>query len=200
MKERDEGSEPFWTIDEELCELPISEGGEPTSYAVRIKAHLQHSTYQGNREVYPLQAEQGTKIDLIARAYVLVPDITLTVDLRRDVLPSNMGGEVVESSWRGMRHEELARLRGLYYAEDRALAIWEIDDVDRLDLTGRLTLWQGFEAFLRRHHPDARRIYTDDAEPGANQVDNQDFLRSLGYQDVASMHRVFAKELLELHP
>lgn len=200
MKERDAGSESFWTIDEELCELPLLHGGEPTSYSVRVKAHVQHSTYQNNRELYPLQADQGTKMDLIARAYVLVPDITLTVDLHRDVLPSNMVGEMVESSWRGMRHEELARLRGLYYVEDRALAIWEIDDVDRLDLAGRLTLWQGFERFLTHRYPDARRMYADDAEPGPSQADNQDFLRSLGYQDAASTPRVFAKELFAPHP
>lgn len=198
MKERDEGSEPFWTIDEELCELPLLRGGEPTSYSVQIKAHLQHSTYHGNRELYPLKSEQGTKVETTARSYILIPDITLTVDLYNEALSAGIG-EVVGSEWRGMRHEELARLRGLYYVEDRALAIWEIDDVDRLDLTGRLTLWQGFEAFLRRHHPDARCVYTDDAEPGPNEVDNQDFLRSLGYQDVASTHRIFAKALPESH-
>src|SRR5689334_17336736 len=121
MKEREGGhEEPFWTIDEELCELPLMEGGEPTSYAVRIKAHVQHTTYHGNRELYPLQAEQGTKTDLTARAYILVPDITLTVDLYRETLPSGAIGEVLESGWQGMRHEELARMRGLHYVEDRA--------------------------------------------------------------------------------
>jgi hypothetical protein len=194
MKERDEGSEPFWTIDEELCELPLLHDGEPTSYAVRIKAHLQHSTYHGNRELYPLQAGQGTKVETTARAYILVPDITLTVDLYRDGLPAGGIGEVVESDWQGMRHEELARMRGLYYVEDRVLAIWEIDDVDRLDLTGRLTLWQGFEQFLTHRYPDARRMYADDAEPGDNEADNRDFLRSLGYQHLGGAHRIFMKE------
>jgi hypothetical protein len=200
MKERGLGSEPFWTIDEELCELPLLHGGETTSYSVRIKAHLQHSTYHGQRELYPLQAELGTKVETTARAYILAPDITLTVDLYREVSSPGGVGEVVGSEWQGMRHEELARLRGLYYVEDRALAIWEIDDANRLDLTGRLTLWQGFERFLLRRHPDAAWIYTDDAEPGDNEADNRDFLRSLGYQHLGGTHRIFTKELLEPHP
>jgi hypothetical protein len=199
MKERDEESEPFWTIDEELCELPLLHGGEPTSYSVRIKAHLQHSSYNGNRELYPLQTTQGTKVETTARAYILVPDIMLTVDLYREVLPAGDIGEVVGSQWQGMRHEELARIRGLYYVEDRALGIWEVDAAERLDLTGRLTLWQGFEDFLKQHHPDAQRIYTDDAEPGDNEADNRDFLRSLDYRHLPGAHRIFAKDLLESH-
>jgi hypothetical protein len=195
MKERELGAEPFWTIDEALCELPLMDGGEPTSYSVRIKAHLQRSNYHGDRELYPLEGEQGTKTDLIARAYVLVPDITLTVDLYCEGLTAGGIGEVKESNWRGMRHQELARLRGLYYVEDRALAIWEIDDLNRLDLAGRLTLWQGFERFLLQQHPDATRIYTDDAEPSDNEADNRDFLRSLGYQHLVGPHRIFAKEI-----
>lgn len=55
------------------------------------------------------------KVETTARAYILVPDITLTVDLSREPVPTGGGvGTVVGSEWQGMRHEELARLRGLY--------------------------------------------------------------------------------------
>ncbi len=32
-----------------------------------------------------------------------------------------------------MRHHDIAFVRGLYYQEDRALAIWEVDASDTLD-------------------------------------------------------------------
>jgi hypothetical protein len=71
--------------------------------------------------------------------------------------------------------------------------------------SGRSTMavgstWQRFEEFLLRRHPDATRIYTDDAEPSDNEVDNRDFLHSLGYQQLVGSHLVFAKELPDLRP
>jgi hypothetical protein len=197
MRERDSRNEhaSLWGIDDELAQLPMSECGETTSYSVRIKARVDRSEYHGKRELYPLFQDHGTKLDLTARAYILIPALTLEADVFDSELSSGAIGNVVSSRWEGMKHHEIARLRSLYYQEENALAIWEIDDFDRLDIVSRITLWQGFEHFLVHHYPKATRIYADDAEPGHNTADNQKFLEALGYSPEGTT-RIFAKGLL----
>jgi hypothetical protein len=196
MKERDDRSEyaSLWSIDEELAQLPMREWGETTSYGVRIKARSDQTRYHARRELYPLSRDQGTKHDVTARAYVLLPGITLTADLFDKESSAGEIGNVVSSRWDGMKHHEIARLRGMYYEEEKSLAIWEIDDFDRLDIVSRITLWQGFEKFLKRHYPKANRMYADDSEPGENAADNQRFLEALGYRSVGTP-RIFTKGL-----
>jgi hypothetical protein len=196
MRERDPRREhaSLWSIDEELVQLPMSKWGETTSYSARIKARIDHTRYHARKELYPLSRAEGGKVDLTARAYVLLPSITFTVDLFDNVSPSGAVGNVVSSQWEGMKHHEIARLRSMYYEEEKSLAIWEIDDFDRLDSASRIILWQGFEQFLLRHYPEARRIYTDDSEPGENTADNQRLLEALGYRSVGTP-RIFTKAL-----
>jgi hypothetical protein len=102
---------------------------------------------------------------------------------------------VTDSAWQGMRHHDIANVRGLYYEEDRSLAIWEVDTWGRLDEFGQATLWQGFERWLTARFPQATRIFTDDAEPGEDTTRNRDFLHGLGYEHVDGTHRIFAKRV-----
>lgn len=94
-----------------------------------------------------------------------------------------------------MRHHEIAKARGLYFAQDRALAVWEVDSFSRLDDFTHGQLWQAFEHWLIGRFPEAVQIFTDDDEPGDSRADNQEFLRSLGYEQATGAQRIFSKEV-----
>ncbi|GAC1344513.1 MAG: hypothetical protein NVSMB27_05570 [Ktedonobacteraceae bacterium] len=193
--ERDERRESLWQIDETLGELELQEpAGGPDLYTVRLKTRTERAPYRALNELYPL-AHNGTRQDIFGKAYILVPDMTLTVGLAPQEEPSGAIGQVTASSWQGMRHHEIAALRGLYYEEDAALAIWEVDGFGRLDSFAHGTLWRQFESFLARRFPQATRVYSDDSEPGEDPDQNQDFLTALGYQPVTGFPRIVVKEV-----
>ena len=197
MKEQEQPhhEEPFWTIDEELGELELLERPSgPALYTVRLKARQESAPYHPKRELYPL-AHKGTRQEVWGKAYILVPDITLTVGLYKNLPPSGAIGQVTNSTWHGMRHHDIANVRGLYYQEDQVLAIWEVDAWSRLDELTHGRLWQLFESFLLSRYPEASRIYTDDAEPGEDPSDNREMLSSLGYTPLTGTQRIFAKEV-----
>jgi hypothetical protein len=98
-------------------------------------------------------------------------------------------------SWEGMRHHDTASVRPLYYADDRSLAIWDLDTWGRLDDFAHGRLWQLFETFLLTRFPGAIRIFTDDAEPNEDAKRNRDFLGALGYEHVPGTHRIMAREV-----
>ncbi|MBV9279422.1 MAG: hypothetical protein JOZ41_05030 [Chloroflexi bacterium] len=187
--------ESFWHLDEALGELELKE--RPTGldlYAVRLKARTGTSSYRPRSEIYPL-THAGTEHEVSGRAYILVPDITLTVDLFPNPPPSGAIGRITSSEWHGMRHHDIAAVRGLYYEQDRALAIWEVDAWGRLDEATHSKLWRLFEQFLLNRYPEATQIFADDAEPGNDTERNRGFLGSLGYTPVAGTARVLAKRI-----
>jgi hypothetical protein len=185
--------EAFWHLDEELGELELQERpGGPELYTVRLKAHTAHGPYQAERVIYPLSCD-GTQHEVSGKAYILVPDLTLTVGLFPDPSPSGPIGTVTGSQWQGMRHHDIANVRGLFYEQDRTIGIWEVDAWGQLDEFSHGRLWLAFESFLVRRFPSAERIVTDDAEPGENTRRNQMFLKQLGYRHIASTARVWQK-------
>ena len=103
---------------------------------------------------------------------------------------------MTESNWQGMRHHDIANVRGLYYKEDRALAIWEVDAWGRLNEFAHGQLWRLFETWLIARFPGAARIFTDDAEPHEQTQRNREFLIALGYGHVVGTHRIFQKEVV----
>jgi hypothetical protein len=177
-----------------LGELELQERpGGPELYTVRLKAHTASDAYQADRVLYPL-AHDGIQHEISGKAYILVPDLTITVGLFSDPLPSGAIGTVTGSQWRGMRHHDIADVRGLFYAQDRTIGIWEVDAWGRLDEFTHARLWLAFESFLVRRFPTAERIVTD-AEPGEDARRNQAFLEELGYQHIASTLRFWQKEV-----
>jgi hypothetical protein len=187
---------PFWHPDEELGELELKERPNASDgNMVRLKAHTATIPYHAKRELYPLEHD-GTEHEVAGKAYILVPDITLTVGLYTDPQPSAAIGQVTDSSWQGMRHYDIANVRGLYYEDDRALAVWEVDPWERLDEFAHGRLWQLFETFLIARFPGAARIFTDDAEPHEQTERNREFLKALGYEHVVGTHRIFKKEVV----
>jgi hypothetical protein len=185
--------ETFWHLDEELGELELQERpGGPGLYTVRLKARMATGPYHAERVLYPLSFD-GTQHEVAGKAYILVPDLTLTVGLYTDPPPSGPIGTVTGSQWRGMRHHDIANVRGLFYQQDRTIGMWEVDVWGRLDEFTYARLWLAFESFLVRRFPEAVRIVTDDAEPGADTKQNQAFLEGLGYRHIANTHRIWQK-------
>jgi|SRR5579872_1580215 len=196
MTEREElARESLWHFDEELGAMELKERrSRPDLYTVRLKARTESTPYQSARELYPL-THSGRKHEVSGKAYILVPDMTLAVGLYPQERPSGAIGEVTAFEWQGMRHHDIANVRGLYYDADQALAIWEVDEWQRLDEFAHGRLWQLFENWLVQRIPAATQIFTDDAEPHEDTERNREFLHNLGYAHVAGTHRIFAKEV-----
>ncbi len=189
----EEDTDPFWHLDEQLTELSLKERASgPDVYTVRLKAHTETSPYTPQHTIYPLK-RSGTQVEITGKAYILIPDVTLTVRLFDHPVPSGALGTVRDSAWEGMRHHEIAKARGLYYEEDQALALWALDSFDRLDEETHTRLRVAFESWLLERFPKAQRIFTDDDEPGDNPTANQVFLRSQGYDQI--LPRVFVREV-----
>ncbi len=71
----------FFPLDEELGEIELQERPSgPDLYTARLKARTASFPYQAKRALYPLQHD-GTEHEVAGKAYILVPDITLTVGL-----------------------------------------------------------------------------------------------------------------------
>jgi len=100
------GEQPFWHLDEALGEIELQERPSgPDLYAVRLKARTASFPFHAKRELYPLQHD-GTEHEVSGKAYILVPDITLTVGLFPTPPPSGAIGTVTDSAWQGMRHHD----------------------------------------------------------------------------------------------
>jgi hypothetical protein len=184
-------------LDEELGEIQLY--GRPRGHdvsTVRLKARESSTPYRATRELYPL-LHDGTEHEISGRAYILVPDLTLRVDLFADPELSSALGRITDVRWEGMRHHDIASVRGLYYDADRAIGLWEVDSWGHLDELTHGRLWQLFESFLLTRFPAATRIYTDDAEPGEDQEQNRAFLHGLGYRHVAGTDRILAKGVVQ---
>jgi hypothetical protein len=188
-----EPEDPFWQFDEAIGEGRFY--GEP--YTMRLKAHISEERYhraEGD-EIVPLQAKSGTRIDVLAKPYILIPDYTFTIGMYSQPTEQGAIGEVISSDWVGMKQQEIGQAQSWLYKEDRTLILWEAylhdwcrKDDPRTDETLH-TLWTGFEGFLLRqlsHHP-IERI----AVPGWEPLYDTDkeawpqFLEGLGYDRIS---------------
>ncbi len=190
MKERDQGGheqndDPFWNVDEAIGEGSFQ--GKPAM--IRLRAHIAPEPYRlETREIIPLRAKTGTRLYVLAKPYILKPDISLTIALYPRPLPSGAIGTVVDSQWEGMRPVEVGHAQAWLYPEDCTLIVWECLLEDRYrsadpesDDTLK-ALWSGFEQFLLRQLPRPERMATPSWEP-IYQTDRwRAFLQSMGYQ------------------
>src|SRR5260370_892265 len=123
---------PYWTHDTSLCTGSFrSFGREP--FLVRGKLHLADEPYRKSDvdlEIVPLAHKQGMSTYVNMRAYVLVPDITLTVDLyptpRQSAAYSYIGkvaGAAKENP--KMKEQEIGDGQAWYYPTDNLAAGYE---------------------------------------------------------------------------
>lgn len=205
MKERDPygpqspESEPFWQFDEVIGEIDI--GDEPTT--IHLRAHISEEHYHrgtDSEEIVPLAARRGTRVYVMARPYILEPDISFTIALYPTPAPDGAIGEVVSSEQKGVRPREIGQAQAWLYREERTLILWEAYLHDwartpdpRADTTLK-AVWEGFERFLLRHLEGVDRIVSPSWEPIYEDTTAwRQFLESLGYRQVND--RAFEKQL-----
>jgi hypothetical protein len=177
MREREGEVDPYWSEDVLLGEVALPDG--PT--LVRLRLHQSEEPYHGRNiaELVPLSQPTGTRTYVHAQPYVLVPEITLSVGLSPTPQETGVIGEVVDSTWKGMRHVEIGQAQAWYYPVDRLLVLWECYLLDRWRLDDPLhdpalaALWEGFEGQLLARFPATERIATpsweDLVRPGLTQ-------------------------------
>jgi hypothetical protein len=184
-------TDPYW--DSEIGTATID--GEP--YAIRLKLHESREPYTESQEIVPV-ARRGERVYFHAEAYLLTPDIHLTVELTGRT-PEGAIGHVRDAEYTGVRPLEIGDCQGWYYPADRTLILWECvlgDRHRREDPTHDPllhTLWEGFERSLLERAPDARRIVTPNWEPLYEQPAWRQFLSGQGYEPVTE--RAFGKEV-----
>jgi hypothetical protein len=172
----------YWTIDEALGEVQLYRD----TWTLRLKAHTDEEQYRSRHtEIVPLSADHGSRTAVVARPYILIPDITLGVQLAPTPEPSGVIGTVRSSDWEGMKHEEVGTAQGWYYPEDRLIVLWECYYLDRYqgpepteDANVRV-LWEGFERFLTARFPQAQQLVTTADDPLYETADYQTFLEQL---------------------
>src|SRR5205823_5268775 len=145
-------------------------GAEPV--LVRGKLHLAEEAYYGAAsEIVPLKTKKGMCTYINLKAFVLVPDITLTIGLYAkpkqyaDQEPAI--GEVIGAKENPkMREQEIGDGQAWYYPSDRTIVLWECGLYNPFEeapieqdpnMTG---LWTGFERFLLSQFPHAEQIAT----------------------------------------
>src|SRR5205085_26221 len=139
---------------------------------VRGKLHLAEEPYSktdADLEIVPLSQKKGMSTYVNMHAYVLVPNITLTIGLYAQ--PKQFAdqepaiGEVIGASEKpNMREQEIGDGQAWYYGADKTLVLWECGFTRRFaeapihqdpNMTG---LWTGFERFLLSQFPHAEQI------------------------------------------
>jgi hypothetical protein len=170
-KEPEQQEQPYWTHDTNLFEGTFhyfSRRSEPV--LVRGKLHLADETYYGAAsEIIPLKSNKGSCTYINLRAYVLVPDIRLTIGIYphpkqyADQEPSI--GEVIAAEEKPhMREQDIGDGQAWYYPADKTIVLWECGFYGHFaedrpihqdaNMTG---LWSGFERFLTaQFHPGVR--------------------------------------------
>lgn len=170
---------------------------------MRGKFHLAEEPYSksdADLEIVPLTVKRGTCVYVHMKAYVLVPDITLTVALYPQPSPQGAAGDVVSSHEQlRQREHEVGAGQAWYYPADRLIVLWECGPHRHLEdqpihtdpnLRG---LWTGFETFLTHHFAHATQIVTTYAVPEYNTREYQQFLTSLGYRQHPAARAAWSK-------
>ncbi len=186
----------YWQDDVALGEAAFFRGG---TYTVRMRLHTATERFTGRHEIVPLAHPTGERVYVHGKPYILVPDLTLTVDLARQPDAGGAIGQVAGADWTGMRHEEIGQAQGWYYPADQLVILWECfpearyrtSEDPRQDPT-LAALWAGFEAWLAGRFPAARRLVTT-WEDLYDRPRWQQFLEEHGYAPIAPA--AFAKDL-----
>lgn len=175
---------------------------------MRGKVHTseeQYSLRHKETDIEPIKTLRGTRTYFHLKPYVLVPDIRLTIGLYKKPKQyadqdSAIGETLGSPKQDGVREVQIGSAQAWYYHEDKTLEIWEcfLESPFRthpLVKDPHITkLWQGFEAWLCKQYPKARRIVMPFSDPIAQSPEEyQEFLASLGYEKVAKA--AFGKKL-----
>jgi hypothetical protein len=104
---------PYWQCDALVGEVGFC--GE--RWSLPVKAHLAAQPYGRSAAagLFPRAAARGVCTAVDARAYILLPDITVDVALRPPERASDNIGTVAASQWEGMKTADAGRATAFYY-------------------------------------------------------------------------------------
>jgi hypothetical protein len=207
-----EAQPPYWTHDTSLFTGSFRYfGNEPV--LVRGKLHLADEAYRrsdAGLEIIPLTHQQGMSTYVNLRAYVLIPDITLTIGLyshaQQSADQAEAIGEVIGSHERPkMREQDIGDGQAWYYPADRTIVLWECGfyhpfvEASITNDPNMQGLWSGFEEFLYARFPDAVQIATTYSDPDYPTDQYQEFLHALGYSPHPTAQAAWSKALPREH-
>lgn len=210
-KEPEQQEPPYWTHDTDLFEGQFkyfSRRKEPV--LVRGKLHLENEAYNKtdvDLEIVPLTQKKGMCTYVNLRAYVLVPDIRLTIGIYphpkqyADQEPS-IGKVIASEEKPKQKEQEIGDGQAWYYPADKTIVLWECGLYSHFE-EGRSIhqddnikgLWTGFERFLVSQFPEATQIATTYSDPSYKTEEYQQFLTTLGYQPHPTAKAAWSKEL-----
>jgi hypothetical protein len=192
----------FWNDDVEVGDGIFRHGAS----SIRLKLHQELERYSraGGPEIVPIRQARGQRLYFLARPYILVPDIRLTLALYPYPTPSDRGaiGEVRSSDWRGMRHHEIGSAQAWYYPDEATLIIWEVllhrpyRQASPPADANLQVVWRGFERVLLERCGAVERIATPFDEPEYEREQWQAFLRAQGYRPLTGA--AFSKEVARI--
>lgn len=192
---------PFWQLDEAVGE-GLFYGEKQT---IRLKAHISEEPYYragALDEIVPLQSKSGSRVYVLARPYILLPDYRISVDLYPQPTKEGIIGKVVSSNWVGISQRIVGQAQGWHYPQKRTLVLWECFLEDRYRQKDPRTdetlhsLWKGFEGFLFRHLSGVEHIATPSWEPLYEDSPEAwpQFLELMGYASIGD--RAFGKRVI----
>ncbi|MBV9282510.1 MAG: hypothetical protein JOZ41_20725 [Chloroflexi bacterium] len=183
-----EPTEDFWTLDEELGEGVFFDD----AFTIRARAHIREERYRGREELIRL-SPSGVRSYVLMHPYILLPDITLTVDLAPASADPSVVGHVSSSEWTGMKQERIGDGQAWYYPADQTLILWECmllpryrEDEDPAHDGNLHTLWEGFEQLLLTRFPQTEQLVTPSWEPEYGPASWEAFLEDLGYTKLSA--------------
>jgi hypothetical protein len=192
---------PYYTLDTSLFRgrFKYFSGDSTEPVLVRAKVHIAVEQYTLNRreqDIESVTTRRGTREYFHAKPYLLIPDITLTIDLYpqakhfADQDPAI--GQVTGSYEKHrMKEVEIGQMQAWYYKSDKTIVLWEcllhpnvLDKPLRVDPNMK-DLWGSFERFLSRECQGVEQITTHFHNPEYEIEEYQEFLATLGYRPVA---------------
>jgi hypothetical protein len=176
---------------------------------VRGKLHLAEEAYSKtdtDLEIIPLTEKRGMSTYINLKAYVLVPDIVVTIGLYpkpkqyADQEPAI--GEVIATDEKPkMKEQEIGDGQAWYYPGDKTIVLWEcelrphFEDKPIHQDPNMQGLWIGFETFLTQHFKSATQIATTYTDPDYKTGEYQQFLTQLGYKPHPTARAAWAKKI-----
>ena len=168
MSEREQNIDPYWQEDILVGEGQIQRGLR----AIRMRIHTSPERYNWKESIYSLTHPRGERDYVMAKPYILIPNITLTIATYPQPSTEGAIGEVLDSKWEGMKHQDIGNCQAWFYREDRVLILWECDiyecvrqDKDPSENEVLKTIWTGFEKWLLERFKAIERLVTPSWEP-----------------------------------
>ena len=197
-----QAQEQYWTHDTDLFTGQFAYfGSEPVLVRGKIhQAEERYSKTDADLEIVPLTQKKGVCTYINLKAYVLIPDIVVTVGLYAQPQLESAIGEVIGAKEKRQREQEIGDGQAWYYPADRTIVLWECglyshyEEGKAIHQDANMQgLWSGFERFLVSQFQEAEQIATTYTDPAYNTAEYQEFLTTLGYRPHEGVRAAWSK-------